>query len=97
MHTPICEAIRSRRVIRFQYHGGARDVEPHAYGRNKNGNDLLRAYQVSGASESGERTGWKLFRVDEMRGISVTDTPFQGARGEYDQFDDAMEHIYCRL
>jgi hypothetical protein len=97
MHSAICDAIGAPRVIRFQYDGGMRTVEPHAYGQSNAGNDLLRAYQLSGASRSGESSGWKLFRVDEMTGIQVSDQHFAGPRAGYDRFDDAMRHVYCRL
>lgn len=97
MHSVVCDAIRDLRVLRFHYDGGSREAEPHTYGRSKAGNDLLRAYQLSGVSRSGESIGWKLFRLDEMTGISITDQRFAGPRQGYDRFDDAMTHIYCRL
>ena len=97
MHTAICDAIRERRLIRFYYDGGQREVEPHCYGQGKSGHDLLRGYQVSGVSRSGEAVGWKLFRVDEMTGLSASADRFSAARAGYDRFDDAMTQVYCSL
>lgn len=62
----ICEAIQSRKVLRFYYDGGFRHVEPFCYGLGTSDNELLRAYQIDGASESNEFRGWKLFKVDEI-------------------------------
>lgn len=66
----ICDAIHKRNRIRFWYRGGTRTVEPYAYGVADGGHPILRAYQVSGFSRSREH-GWKLFRVDEIKGLST--------------------------
>lgn len=60
------------------YGGGPRLIEPHAYGLSKKGRELLKAYQVSGYSNSGHPTGWKTFRVDKITAIlPADDQPFQ--------------------
>lgn len=98
MNPAICEAIREHRVLQLNYHWGHRVVEPHTYGLNDNGHELLRVYQVSGASESGEHRGWKLLRVDEIRGLQILDEQFQGPRPGYNRGDRAMDQaIYCQL
>ena len=94
----ICEAIREYRLIELTYGWGSRIVEPHAYGLNDNGHDLLRCYQTSGASESGEHHGWKLFRLDEIHSLNVLQETFSGARRGYKRGDKALdERIYCEL
>jgi hypothetical protein len=55
------------------YGGGPRLIEPHAYGLSKKGKELLKAYQVSGHSNSGHPTGWKTFRVDRITAILPAD------------------------
>jgi hypothetical protein len=98
MNPTICEAIHERRVLRLNYHWGHRVVEPHAYGLNDNGHELLRVFQVSGASESGEHHGWKLLRVDEIHGLHVLDDQFAGPRPGYKRGDKAMDQrIFCQL
>ena len=72
----ICDAIRLRRVVRFEYHGGVREVEPHIYGRDSSGSELLRAYQLRGPSRSGETAGWKMFHVEDIFHLAVTFEPF---------------------
>jgi len=60
------------------YGGGARLIEPHAYGLSKKGKELLKAFQVSGHSNSGHPTGWKTFRVDRITALlPADDQPFQ--------------------
>lgn len=93
----ICNAIQSRHILHLVYDYGTRIVEPHAYGASKDGNDLLRAYQTGGASVSGERMGWKLFRMDEVSSLSDSGQTFAGQRSGYKRGDKAMETIYCQL
>jgi len=92
----IAEAIRERRLLELRYHGYNRTVEPHAYGRDKNGDEILRCYQVSGGSESGERVGWKLLKVADVYSIhNLTQTFIQ--RTEYKRDDKTMEYTFCQL
>ena len=94
----ICDAIRNRQLLRLNYNWGYRTVEPHAYGLNDNGHELLRVYQVAGASESGEPRGWKLLRVDEIHGLAILEENFSGPRQGYKRGDKALDaRIYCEL
>lgn len=97
MNALVCQAIRERRVLRFHYDGGARVVEPHCHGFTMDGNELLSGYQVSGASRSGERFGWKSFRLDRIRALIVSDEAFAGPRAGYDANDVRIFEIHCRL
>lgn len=98
MDSTICSAIREHKLIQLHYEWGHRVIEPHAYGVNNEGHELLRAYQVSGASQSHEPVGWKLFRVDEIRRLVLLEHTFQGARRGYKRGDKAMSYqIYCEL
>jgi len=93
----IAEAIRKRRLLRFSYDGYLRTVEPHAYGTDRKGRYLLRAYQVAGGSESGEFAGWKLFCEDEMVAITVASDTFAGPRPDYKRGDRAIYQIIAEL
>jgi len=95
MNNSICSAIRSRKIIQFYYNGGYRTVEPYCYGIGRTGNELLRAFQTGGYSESGNPVQWKLFSVNKMSNISITDDEFPGDRPEYNPKDSAMVKIYC--
>ena len=97
MNSTVCTAIQGKKVMRFYYDGGYRLAEPHCHGVSKDGNELLRAYQVGGHSESGQTEGWKLFRLDELSSLSITDQSFAGPRPDYNPNDKAMASIYCNL
>lgn len=87
----ITAAIQQRQVLRIIYPPGSRLVEPHAFGWSTDGNLLLRAYQIEGASASGEHEWWKLFRIDRAERIEATDRPFDGPRPQYKRGDRAMK------
>lgn len=90
MTTDWAEAIRERKRVRLFYEPGERLVEPHAFGYSGDGNLLVRAFQVEGASASGEHHDWKLFRVDRM-GQSGPDGDFNSPRAGYKRGDRAMK------
>lgn len=93
----ICDAIGRKRVLEFYYDGYPRSVEPHACGNDTKGNDVVRAYQISGGSESGEYVGWKLFKLSKMNYMEISTTTFAGPRPDYKRGDSAMRVIYCQL
>ena len=97
MNNSFVNAIRERRVLALQYDGFSRTIEPHAYGESKDGNQLLRAYQTSGGSESGEYKGWKLFDLSKAYSITATQQTFSSARPGYARGDKAMATIYAQL
>lgn len=87
----IVNAIRGRKRLRIYYAPGWRTVEPHTIGQSADGNILLRAYQVEGASASGEHEHWKLFRVDRLTECGDDGSDFDGPRPEYKKGDKAMK------
>jgi hypothetical protein len=90
------QAIKENKVLELRYHGYSRIVEPHAYGRDKAGDEILRCYQTSGGSESGERTGWKLLKVRDVFSLHLTKESF-AARPEYRRNDKAMAFVFSQL
>jgi predicted DNA-binding transcriptional regulator YafY len=90
MHDLILKAIAEQRRIALYYHPGMRLIEPCAYGESSEGNRLLRAFQNSGASASGEHIDWKLFRTDKILRIELLEERFPGIRSEYRRNDKAM-------
>jgi len=98
MNPAICQAIQNRKLLQISYKWGYRTVEPHAYGRNDNGHDLLRVYQVSGQSDSDEPIGWKLLNCADITGLHVLEQSFSGPRLGYKPRDKAMnQRIYCEI
>jgi len=97
MDAQICRAIREREILRFYYHGGVRKAEPFCYGCSTRGNDVLSAYQVEGYSASGSPSGWKLYKVAEMRQIRMTGEKFSGTRAGYNADNTGMVRTYCGI
>lgn len=93
----ITTAIQNKHLLSFFYDGYQRIVEPHTYGIDTKGHKALRAYQVSGGSESGQRTGWKLFHVNDIRSLSVLTEQFSCPRPKYKRGDTAFSTIYAEL
>ena len=97
-HGQIIQAIENRNRLEIDYGAGQRTVEPHTYGNNKNGNDLLRVYQLEGASASGHPEGWKLLVVNDIRSGYSTSQIFADPRPGYTRGDSAMNAgIYAEL
>ncbi|MFD2608206.1 WYL domain-containing protein [Deinococcus taklimakanensis] len=92
MQNTIIEAIKEKRVLTVRYSAGERAVEPHTLGIGTTGNLLIRAHQRDGASTSGTREGWKLFKVDELHAVEITDEEFS-TRDGYKRGDKAMQSI----
>ena len=98
MNPLLCSAIRYRRIVTFYYDGGRRTVEPYCHGASEAGHELLRGYPTAGYSRSGAPQGWKMFRLDELSGLALTDKVFATNRLEYDPCrEEKMTTIYCRI
>lgn len=93
----ITSAIQNLQLLSFIYDGYLRVAEPHTYGIDKKGHEAIRAYQVRGGSESGEYVGWKIFHVDQMRGVTALPEHFSGARPKYKRNDSAFSTIHAEL
>jgi hypothetical protein len=96
MKNELCSAIENQQLIELRYKGYSRTVEPHAYGRDKSGDEILRCYQISGGSESGERHGWKLLKVRDVFSFHLTINTFS-VRSGYKSNDSAMNYIFCQI
>jgi predicted DNA-binding transcriptional regulator YafY len=83
-------AIKGRRLVSIWYDPGIRVVEPYALGYGSDGQLLLRAFQITGASASDQPFHWKLFRLDRMRDAGFDGGPFRAPRPEYKRDDSAM-------
>ena len=56
---------------------------------------MLRAIQVAGTA--GELGLGKLWSVEEMSQVHITDTPFAADDPNYNPNDSAMVQIHCRV
>jgi hypothetical protein len=92
-----CEALVSGQVLELRYDGYSRSVEVHAVGFTKEGNAVMRVWQVSGGSASNEPVGWKLLRLDEATGAIMTRQKSHAPRPGYKPGDAVMKQINCQL
>lgn len=91
-------AIHNKLRLRIYYPPGERIIEPHCYGIGRDGQHLLRAFQVSGASKSGEHIHWKSLRLDRMGDAEPNGETFNGPRPGYNPDDPLMKRgIIARL
>lgn len=97
MKNEIITAIENQNVLEFYYKGHLRIVEPHAYGTTAKGNELLRAYQIEGTSDSGEVPDWKLFSTNKIEQLTTREANFSETRPGYNPGDTAMSEIYCEI
>ena len=97
MNVVICDAIRARRLLRFVYDGYERVVEPHHYGVNGAGHEVLSGWLVSGWSSSDPEPGWRTYLIDQMQGTAALAESFSGTREGYNPNDSRMVRVYCRI
>jgi hypothetical protein len=76
--------------VSIWYDPGVRVVEPHALGYGSDGQVLLRAFQVAGATASDLPVHWKLFRLDGIKDAKLNGRAFRKPRPEYQRNDRAM-------
>ncbi|MGH8176307.1 MAG: hypothetical protein ACREV5_08615 [Steroidobacter sp.] len=93
----ICEAIRRRSLLEFQYKGLHRVVTPYCHGVSTRDVESLRAVQVRGASH-GQGFGFgKLWTVSKMTDLRITDENFIPDDPDYNPNDSGMKQIHCRV
>lgn len=92
----ICDAIRTRSLLEFRYHGLIRLVEPYCHGFSARGNELLRAAQIGGASSSGRFGLGKLWSVADIVAPRLVDKHFEPGDPQH-RDDFAMPQIHCRI
>ncbi|WP_051749366.1 hypothetical protein [Nevskia soli] len=80
LHQVVYEAVRSRQLLRLNYHQYSRVVEPHAFGRDEAGKPVLVAWQRNGGCESGVKVGWKQFLLEEITGFVELPEYFEAGR-----------------
>ena len=95
MNRQIYRAINSKFILQFWYNGGTRTVEPFCYGIDLEGKEVLRGYQIKGYNETGRAQEWKLFKVEKVMSLEITNQHFTGERPRYSPKDPDMETIFC--
>lgn len=82
-------AIDSGKVARISYEGLAdsRLIEIELIGRTKRNNLAIRAFQISGSTKT-ENNNWKIFLVDKINSIEITDQDVAENRPNYNPTGD---------
>jgi hypothetical protein len=97
MNHTICDAIEARRLIRFDYNGLSRTVEPYAHGFNSKRSEVIRGFQVAGDSHSRAATGWRFFIVADISGLTVLGDEFRVERPGHDEAARALIVLHCAV
>ncbi len=92
------KAIAEKRVISVFFHGegGHRLLEPFLLGTTENGIEALRSFQIGGYSNTFNTYGWKIFRVDCIASIEITEAEFSPSRPDYTPDDPVIHNVICR-
>jgi hypothetical protein len=93
----LCGAIRRRSLVMFEYGDLIRVVEPHRFGVNSAGNEMLSGWLRAGYSRSDPAGGWRNYLLHEVSALQVLDAPFAGARPGYAVHDPRMPQVFCEL
>jgi hypothetical protein len=93
----LCGAIQRRSLVMFEYGDLIRVVEPHRFGVNSAGHEMLSGWLRAGYSRSDPAGGWRNYLLHEVSALQVLDAPFAGARPGYAAHDPRMPQVFCEL
>ena len=97
MNQTIVNAINTKHLLRVEYHGYYRLIEPHTYGINQKAHEAISCYQVAGGSESNEPLGWKILLISEIHALMPTSNVFSTPRHGYKRDTETFSRIYAQL
>ena len=93
----LCAAIRRRSLVMFEYGDLIRVVEPHRFGINSAGHEMLSGWLRAGYSRSDPAGGWRNYLLSDVSALQVLDAPFAGTRPGYAAQDARMREVFCEL
>ena len=96
LRAQLCGAIQRRSLIMFEYGDLIRVVEPHRFGVNSAGHEMLSGWLRAGYSRSDPAGGWRNYLIHDISALQVLDAPFAGARPGY-AHDPRMREVFCEL
>lgn len=89
----VCDAIRRRALLEFEYNGRVRVVAPYCHGISTRGTEVLRALEM----QDGKAGIGKLWALDQMVNARVLAVNFLPNDPNYNPMDSAMKSICCRV
>ncbi len=81
----------------FGYGDLVRVVEPHLFGVNSAGHEMLTAWLRPGYSRSDPEGGWRNYLTTDVSNLQMLDETFAGPRTGYNADDSRMREVHCRL
>lgn len=93
----LVSAIKEKRIVTFNYDGLDRVVECATLGYTTAGMPAVRGYQIEGDTHSGTVPCWRLFLLDRIRGLELTEARFAGEPPAYERSDKAFSRIDAEL
>src|SRR5688572_30072913 len=97
MHPLICEAIKRKRLLMFGYGDVVRVIEPHLFGVNSAGHEMLTAWLRAGHSRTEPEGGWRNYLTSDITNLQMLDEVFPGPRDGYNAQDTRVQRVFCRL
>jgi hypothetical protein len=97
MHDQICDAIRSRRLLRFVYDGYERIIEPHSHGINSANHEVVSGWLVGGWTKTETEPGWRNYLVTDMHDVHVLAESFPGPRPGFNPHAPHIHQVFCQL
>jgi hypothetical protein len=97
MRLLICQAIRRKRLLMFGYGDFVRVVEPHLFGINSAGHEMLSAWLRPGHSRSDPDGGWRNYLSPDITNLQALDETFEGPRDGFNPADPRMQEVFCSL
>jgi hypothetical protein len=95
MRLQICEAIKRKRLLMFGYGDFVRVVEPHLFGLNSAGHEMLSAWLRPGLSRTDPEGGWRNYLTSEITNLQMLDETFAGQREGFNAQDPRMREVFC--
>lgn len=93
----ILDAMDWPQLIVFWYDGSDRVVAPFVIGVSREGNPLMRGYQLEGVSRSGKGEGWRVFQIRKMVNVENHQDFFDKDDFDFQEFYPWIYKVYKML
>lgn len=91
-----CDALQKGVCLEIAYDGHSRVVEVHAVGTSRDGNPVMRAFQVR-CTKPGGNLQWRMFRLDKTWRFAITNEASSAPRQGYRRGDEHIATIRCQV